>query len=133
MLKSCPTCGRLHKFDEMCPVRVEIRRQRMLRYDNSDRSSDADRFRSSKLWQKKRMEIRSRDLNICRCCFLRHHRITTADLSVHHIIPLEKQFELRLDDDNLITLCRNCHENAESGLISTDELKRLIRLPLRLE
>ncbi len=116
MLKICSTCGKFHKFSEICPVRLERIKQRQAQYDRSkyesERSSKADKFRNTKAWQRKRNEIKDRDLNICRCCFLCRHRIITEGLSVHHIIPLEKDFSLRLSDKNLITLCRQCHEEA---------------------
>ena len=31
-------------------------------------------------------------------------------LQSHHIIPWSKSYYLRLDVDNLITLCRDCHK-----------------------
>ncbi len=44
---------------------------------------------------------------------------------MHHIIPLSADYEKRLDDDNLITLCRFHHEQAERGIISKRELLKL--------
>lgn len=46
--------------------------------------------------------------------------------SVHHITQLEQDFELRLENDNLITLCGSCHEEAETGMISKECLRSLI-------
>lgn len=134
MLKTCPTCGRMHRFNEICPVRVQRDRLRQAQYDRSgySRSSDADRFRSSKQWQRKRMEIRSRDLNLCRYCFLVKHRITVSGLSVHHIVPLEKDFDLRMANSNLITLCRSCHEAAEKGLIEPAFLYKIVKKTMKI-
>jgi len=134
MLKICITCGKMHRFNELCPVRAERDRRRRAEYDRSgyERSSEADRFRNTKKWQRKRNEIKNRDLNLCRWCFLINHKITTDDLSVHHIIPLEKDLSLRLADGNLISLCRKCHEKAEKGLISADELRKIIRIPMKI-
>ena len=42
----------------------------------------------------------------------------TADLSVHHIVPIEKDYEQRLDDENLITVCGLHHEMCEAGKIT---------------
>ena len=127
MLKTCPTCGKLHAFDDVCPKQIEYRRRCQSAFDRSkyDRDSKADRFRSSQAWQRKRAEIRSRDLNVCRYCFLVKHRIITADLSVHHIIPLDKDYSKRLSSRNLITLCRECHEQAERGRITPETLREL--------
>jgi hypothetical protein len=33
-----------------------------------------------------------------------------------------------LDDDNLITLCRDCHEKAECGELSREHLRSLVRM-----
>lgn len=127
MLKTCPTCGKLHAFDAVCPKQIENRRKYQAAVDKSnyDRDSKADRFRSSQAWQRKRAEIRSRDLNVCRYCFLVRHKITTADLSVHHIIPIDNDYSRRLSGRNLITLCRECHELAESGRITQETLRKL--------
>ena len=134
MLKSCSTCGKLHGFDDVCPKRIEYERRRQASYDRNkyDRNSKADKFRNSKTWQRKRAEIRSRDLNICRYCFLVKHRITTDDLSVHHIIPIDKDYSKRLNSRNLITLCRECHEKAEKGIISAEKLRDLTVEKLKL-
>ena len=45
---------------------------------------------------------------------------------MHHIIPLEEDYNKRLDSDNLITLCRYHHELAEKGEISREELQEII-------
>lgn len=134
MLKSCSTCGKVHDFNEICPKRIAYERQRQASYDRSQyaRDSRADHFRSTKAWQRKRQEVRERDLNVCRCCFLLYHRITTSGLSVHHIVPLEKSYAKRLQSGNLITLCRDCHERAESGRLTPETLKNLLRQPMRL-
>ena len=47
----------------------------------------------------------------------------TEDLSVHHIIPIAEDWDSRLDNDNLITLCRKHHEQAEASSIPRDELR----------
>lgn len=136
MLKSCSTCGKVHDFNATCPKRIAYERQRQAQYDRSQyqyaRDSRADKFRNTQAWQRKRQEVRERDLNVCRCCFLLHHRITTEDLSVHHIVPLEQAYGKRLQSSNLITLCRECHEQAEKGQLTPSTLTALLRQPMRL-
>ena len=51
----------------------------------------------------------------------------TDDLSVHHIEPIATAWDRRLDDDNLITLCRKHHDMAEGGMISSAELLKIAR------
>ena len=70
---------------------------------------------------RKAAEILERDYHCCRVC-LSAGIINSNDLSVHHIIPLKDDYDRRLDNDNLITLCRYHHEAAERGHISRQEL-----------
>lgn len=59
-------------------------------------------------WKKKRRQVLRRDHNSCQRCREngRYRKATT----VHHIIHLKKVPELALTDDNLISLCKDCHE-----------------------
>lgn len=52
--------------------------------------------------------------------------IENLELSVHHIVPLEENFDLALEEENLITLCREHHEQAEKGVLNRAELKMMI-------
>ena len=49
------------------------------------------------------------------------------DLQVHHIIPLEEDYSKRLDSTNLITLCPMHHKKAEQGIITKEELFKIIQ------
>ena len=119
MLKSCKYCGRIHSKKEICS-----------RKPVSTRESREDKFRNTTAWRNKREEIKKRDRYLCQACLNElsgtERRLNTEDLSVHHIRPLKTNFELRLDDDNLITLCAFHHELAENGRISASELKDII-------
>ena len=42
------------------------------------------------------------------------------------ITSYREDYDLRLDDDNLITLCRECHEKAESGSITRAALQAAV-------
>lgn len=120
MLKSCSYCGRIHDTKYDCGKRPQ--RQKKITY--------IDRFRSSRKWREKREQIRRRDLNLCQICirnlFDTDRQYNYENLSVHHAIPLEKDFEKRLDDDNLITACSKHHEMAESGAIPYEVIKKII-------
>lgn len=71
------------------------------------------KFYKSKEWIKKRKEIVERDNNECQKC--KSKGLATVGqnvaLDVHHKVHLEDSWELRLDSDNLITLCRPCHNS----------------------
>lgn len=120
MLKSCPYCGKIHDTKYECGKKPQ--KYKKITY--------IDKFRSSRKWREKREQIRDRDMNLCQICIRNLHvterQYNYDDLSVHHAIPLERDFEKRLDDDNLITACSKHHEMAESGEIPYEEIKKII-------
>lgn len=69
------------------------------------------KFYKSAAWIKKRKEIVDRDNNECQSC--KNRGLATVGqstkLDVHHIKHLENNWDLRLNNDNLITLCVTCH------------------------
>lgn len=113
MKRYCSICHKIH----------EGRCKRSRVYD-SVRNSKADKFRNTQSWRRKTAVILARDYHCCRVC-ANAGVICTSGLSVHHIISLAKDYSKRLDDDNLITLCRYHHEQAERGVIRAAELRRL--------
>ncbi|CDB23856.1 putative uncharacterized protein [Clostridium sp. CAG:557] len=48
------------------------------------------------------------------------------DLQVHHAIPVNANEELRLDENNLITLCSTHHAMCDRGDIPYEEVKKII-------
>lgn len=113
MKRYCTICHSIH--EGRCSRPREYR---------GTRNSQADKFRNTQSWRRKAAVILDRDYHCCRVC-ARAGVICTQDLSVHHIIPLARDYDKRLDDDNLITLCRYHHEQAECGIIKPCELHRL--------
>lgn len=67
----------------------------------------ADKFYICKDWKKKRKEILRRDHYECQRC-KQNHKVSKAT-TVHHIKHLKEHPELALDDDNLESLCSDCH------------------------
>lgn len=127
MLRACKYCGGIHPNGYTCP-----RKPKSIWIGDSKIRA----FRNSKDWDNKRREIRQRDHNMCVACW--HNlkgtlrRISTDNLSVHHIKPLNKAWELRLNNDNLITLCTTHHESAEKGNISEKILIECVRLGVNI-
>lgn len=121
MKRYCSICHKIHEGRCARP-----------RYTNAVRNSQADKFRNTQVWRRKAAEILARDYHCCRVC-AHAGIICTEDLSVHHIIPIAKDYDKRLDEDNLITLCRYHHEQAERGTgavcgtIKAAELRKLAR------
>lgn len=120
MLKSCTYCGGIHKRGQRCPSKPAAVKK----------TTYIDRFRWSRAWKNKRAHIADRDKHLCQVCLHNLHNTQTqynfTDLEVHHIEPIADAWDKRLDDDNLISLCRYHHELAEKDLISKNKLKNMI-------
>lgn len=120
MLKTCSKCGIVPE-DHICPYK---------RYRKKEKDSKADKFRKTKIWTKKSLEIRQRDRNLCIVCINNLYntifQYNYDKLEVHHITPINEDYNRRLDNDNLITLCNYHHKLAEDGYIPREELYRLI-------
>lgn len=122
MLKSCKHCGRIHDKKYICPNKP-IRKQY--------RKTEEDKFRNTKAWQRKRDYIKDRDKGLCQVCIRKLYntikQYNYIDIEVHHIEPLRESYDLRLEEDNLISLCKYHHELAEKGEIPKDILKDMIK------
>lgn len=117
MKKACGKCGKIHDRNYICTACGAAQAR-------SD--SIAYAFRNRQVWKRKADEIRERDMNLCQVCvrglYNSCRKFNSRDLSVHHIISLVTDFDRRLDNSNLITLCRYHHELAERGRIPVREL-----------
>lgn len=122
MLKSCKYCMRIHDSKYDCGKKPQRKKQ----------GNNKDKFRWTRKWREKRNQIVERDSYLCQICKV-NDRYNYNDLEVHHIISLEDDFDRRLDDDNLITLCEEHHEQAESGEISKDCLYKLLEASYEYE
>lgn len=129
MFKSCQYCGRIHKQGEECKLKPKPKRKCYTK-KLTEENKEIEKFRWSKQWQHKREYIKKRDNYMCVACLLglrnTAKRLNTVGLSVHHIIPLAVDFDKRLDDDNLITLCSLHHRMADNGEIEADVLIKAI-------
>lgn len=118
MLKSCTYCGRIHKSTEECAKRPKRKTQKKHGMQTKVRQSNA--------YRKLRSDIKARDRFLCRHCYFERDELVTEGLEVHHIIPIAEDESLALDAGNMITLCRNCHELAEAGIITRKKQKELL-------
>lgn len=120
MLKSCQYCGRIHDSKFMCSQKPQRKKY----------NTEADKFRWTSKWQKKREEIKQRDLYLCQICIRELYntinKYNTQDLEVHHNIPINENYDKELDDDNLLTVCHYHHEMCESGDIPREEVQTII-------
>lgn len=76
----------------------------------------AESFYKSKAWHRVREYVYKRDKGLCQDC-LKYGLITVAK-EVHHIIPITESNisnpEITLNENNLISLCKNCHARRHS-------------------
>jgi len=122
MLKSCSKCGRIHDKKFICQANKVAR----VKPD-----SLANKFRKTRKWTKKRNQILQRDKGLCQLCIRNlydtfgrpyNHKL----IEVHHIEPINENFDLRLEDVNLISLCTYHHKRADRGEIPREELRRIV-------
>ena len=129
MLKSCTFCGRIHEKKYICPQKAAADARRASR---KKPYTEQDSLRNTNAWKKKSLHIRIRDKYMCQAClngigYLEDRRITTENLQVHHIIPLKADRNEAFNNENLITLCEQCHELAEKGKIPRERLVEIAR------
>ncbi|CAI3193145.1 HNH endonuclease [Clostridium neonatale] len=65
-------------------------------------------FYKSTKWKTKRERILKRDDYMCKEC--KRYGKTTGATTVHHVYPLEERPELKINNNNLISLCSKCHD-----------------------
>ncbi|MCJ8008108.1 HNH endonuclease [Lederbergia wuyishanensis] len=122
MLKSCKYCGGIHDRKYKCPHKPKR---------TNYKTTYIDKFRWSKVWQKKRNHIKERDKHLCQVCIRELHntqlKYNFHNIEVHHIVPIAEDWNKRLDDDYLISLCKYHHELAECGEISREELLEIVK------
>jgi 5-methylcytosine-specific restriction enzyme A len=116
MLVSCASCNGLHNRGEKCFNKLKRKRNKQI--------TPISKFRNTSAWQKKRLEIKTRDKFLCQYCLL-EKKYNFNELEVHHIIPLNENFQLKLENSNLVTLCHNCHFLAENNEIKADLLTNI--------
>ena len=129
MLMSCTYCGRIHEKKYICPQKAAADARRASR---KKPYTEQDSLRNTNAWKKKSLHIRIRDKYMCQAClngigYLEGRRITTENLQVHHIIPLKADRNEAFNNENLITLCEQCHELAEKGKIPRERLAEIAR------
>lgn len=83
-----------------------------------DKRTYSEKLRDPK-WQKKRLEILSRDEFSCQLCY-----DTSTTLHVHHRLYIKGNEPWEYDEKLLVTLCETCHE--QEGLAMKEDSATLI-------
>lgn len=115
MLVSCKYCNAVHQRGYKCTSAPKAPTKTL---------NNSVRFRNSSAWKNKRAEIKARDNHLCQLCKA-DNRYTYDALDVHHISPLSESWHDRLDNNNLITLCKYHHFLADNGNIKRDALYKI--------
>ena len=102
-------------------------------------AGDVHAFYVTKEWKEKRQEVLLRDNYICQRCLgkwnqqgidpVKKIKLSSAKI-VHHIKPMKDYFNKALDNDNLISLCFECHEKVEGR---TNNKFKIKKEPLTIE
>ena len=118
---TCRYCGIVPR-GHVCPNRKS--RQKA---DNSQ----AVKFRNTKAWARKSTEIRQRDRYLCQCCLRNLYDtiewLNYKTVEVHHIVGINEDYNRRLDNDNLISLCSYHHKMADKGDIPKQVLLDIVK------
>lgn len=96
-------------------LKEEADKYRTQNYNKTRKDTRESKFYNSKGWNKAREAALNRDNYLCQHC-LEKNIINSKNLEVHHIVPLKHDYSLRLELDNLITLCRSCHKKEDDKL-----------------
>ncbi len=102
--KHCTLCNKIVKLPHNCNDKAKATSDKL--YNKTKRQNQE--FYSGARWKNKRLVILNRDAGLCLNC-LREGR-TTIGNTVHHIIEINEDWELRYVDDNLETICDICHK-----------------------
>ncbi len=78
-------------------------------------------FYKSGRWKSKRERILKRDEYLCRECKRFGKSVLAA--TIHHINPLDQRPDLKLASDNLLSLCKKCHDKMHDRI--NNELTKL--------
>lgn len=81
----------------------------------------AEKLKDSR-WQRKRLEIMSRDLFECQKCHCKDHSM----LAVHHRHYITGREPWDYPGELLITLCDKCHKEEEANVIQADEMLKTL-------
>lgn len=114
MYKTCSRCGKIHSYNYKCNKGKKYKH------------NEIDKLRSSTKWTNKSIEIREASKYLCAVC-LDEGILNYDNIEVHHIIKLQDEPSLLLENENLICLCKRHHKQADKGKLSKSYLLNLVK------
>ncbi len=124
--KLCPRCNKnvinyTDKYCDECSKNVSKEKaDRNREYDKNVRKNI--NVYGSKQWHKVRQEALSRDHGLCVYCMKKYNKISYASL-VHHIEEVNDNANRVYLIYNLISLCRQCHDDVHVMYNKDDKSK----------
>jgi 5-methylcytosine-specific restriction endonuclease McrA len=132
-------CNRLveigHTYCEIHQKEYEEKQKaRHREYKQNRKDEKEQKFYVSNEWQMVKKYIMQKYHGLCLYSLIIENRIVFADV-VHHIVPIKERWDLRLNEDNLITLSNSKHEylhkllrdNPDTYWEIMDKLKREVK------
>lgn len=125
--KQCPRCNNniidcTDKYCDECSKNVRKEKtERNKEYDKNVRKNV--NVYASKSWHMVRQQALARDKGLCMYCYNKCNKISYASL-VHHIDEVDDNDKRVYDVDNLISLCRCCHDDVHMLYDSNDKVKQ---------
>lgn len=120
IMKICKYCHQRYDFDSLeeheCEQMIIARKEREKRH--REKLGEARKVINNRKWRAFRKDIILRDGGYCQRHYIKFGKYVFDNLEVHHIIPRVDHPELAFEEDNVITLCRDC--NLEMGLDGID-------------
>ena len=130
----CCKCGRVHLKGECpsdnispsieIPTTNETPKKSKRLCDMNEEERRLQQFYNSKHWRKKRQEIIERARGMCEVCWA--CGLVREGKEVHHIVKLRDDWNLRLNNNNLILCCVDCHHQIEDCCDSIESLINFI-------
>lgn len=125
MKTRCRGCRKLipygNTYCEDCNSTILKRKKEDVKQD--ERRNAIEKTTKSSRWKALRKAVLLRD-KCCILCFNKYHYINAEDLQVHHIVKRVDDESLIYEPSNLVSLCRDCHEEVEK-LKPTEQRKIL--------
>lgn len=125
MKTRCRNCRTLIDYGNTYCSRCEERFKKQRKQYTTERVKEADKYTKTSTWKALRKEIIIRDNGCCVLCFLRG-RVEYRQLQVHHIVKRVDNLDLAYERNNLVTLCRTCHEEVEK--LSPQKQRELLKM-----
>lgn len=122
-----PGCSRTTD-SRYCDIHSNNTKSKHKQYEESRTDKEYNTFYQSKKWKDIRQAVLQRDFYMCQEC--KRNGITTVGNIVHHIVELKDDWDLRLDMNNLETVCSACHnqehKKTKKGLNTSNQKEVIV-------